>query len=80
MKTIVMNRLKLGYSEKHGWQNYLNVVKKEMMIHVKRFIINDMISKLTFTEEGKVTIKRRKAFYFANSGLVDHEGKETIFG
>ncbi len=39
-----------------------------------------MINKLAKTEEGKVTIKRRKAFYFANSGLVDHEGKETIFG
>lgn len=39
-----------------------------------------MIDLLSTSSEGNVTIKRRKAFYFANSGQVDHEGKFTIFG
>jgi len=56
------------------------MVKNEMMIHVKRRIINDMISKLKKSEEGGIVIRRRKAFYFANSGMVDHEGRSTIFG
>lgn len=39
-----------------------------------------MIEKLKTSPESSVTIKRRKAFYFMNSGEVDHEGKYTIFG
>ncbi len=39
-----------------------------------------MISKLNVSDEGMIKILRRKAFYFANSGEVDNEGKFTIFG
>jgi len=27
-----------------------------------------------------VEVKRRKAFNFAEKGLIDHDGKETVFG
>ena len=50
------------------------------MTHVKKKIIDTMISKLKQTDEGTAIIKRRKAFYFLNSGQVDHDGKHTIFG
>lgn len=44
------------------------MIKREMMVHIKRKIINTMINKLPVSGEGNVTIKRRRAFYFANSG------------
>ena len=75
-----MNQSESAFAAQYGWQRYLPMVKNEMMLHVKRRIINDMISKLKKSEEGGITIRRRKAFYFANSGLIDHEGRHTIFG
>lgn len=43
-----------------------------MIPSYKRKTINTMIDKLKVTSEGAVTVKRRKAFYFMNSGEVDH--------
>lgn len=51
-----------------------------MMSHAKKSLINKMIEALQTTGEGSVKILRRKAFYFANSGMCDNEGKSTIFG
>ena len=56
-------------------------IKGEMFIHARNKIINKMIDALhSNTKEPDVNIKRRKAFYFLNTGEVDHEGKSTIFG
>ena len=51
-----------------------------MLAHSKKKLINSMIGKLPETGEGSVKILRRKAFYFADSGLMDNEGKCTIYG
>ena len=63
-----------------GWNKYVNMIKSEMMLHAKKKLINKMIDALQTTSEGQDKILRRKAFYFANSGQVDNEGKFTIFG
>ena len=51
-----------------------------MLGHAKKQLIDKMIRSLSTTGEGAIKIMRRKAFYFAESGLVDNEGKFTIFG
>jgi hypothetical protein len=52
-----------------------------MFSHARNKMINKMIDTLASnTKEPDVNIKRRKAFYFLNTGEVDHEGKSTIFG
>jgi hypothetical protein len=56
------------------------VVKTELMTHVKRIMINKLIDGLKATGEGALTVRRRKAFYFAETGLVDHDGLHTVFG
>ena len=66
--------------ERAGWNRYIDMIKEQMFSHSKKKLINNMIDKLPTTGEGGVTIKRRKAFYFVNSGQVDNEGKHTIFG
>jgi hypothetical protein len=44
-------------------------------------MITKMIDALpSNSNEPDVNIKRRKAFYFLDTGEVDHEGKSTIFG
>ncbi|CDW73494.1 UNKNOWN [Stylonychia lemnae] len=80
MSTSLIIKNGLTLVPKIGRQRYLDLIKNDMMTHVKRKIINTMISKLKSTEEGAAKIMRRKAFYFMNSGQVDHEGKFTIFG
>jgi hypothetical protein len=51
-----------------------------MLPYYKKKTINMMVDKLKTTGEGAVTIKRRKAFYFKESGECDHEGRFTLFG
>lgn len=57
-----------GLQEKLGWNNYITMIKNEMLGHAKKRLITKMIDQLPTTGEGGVTIKRRKAFYFSNSG------------
>jgi hypothetical protein len=67
--------------ERMGWNCFISHIKGEIFSHAKKKLINKMIEALpTDGSEPSVKILRRKAFYFANSGQVDNEGKSTIFG
>ena len=46
----------------------------------KREILNSMISALPTGDRFEVTVRRRKAMAFAETGACDHEGVHTIFG
>ena len=46
----------------------------------KREILNAMISGLPCGDRHEVTVRRRKAMAFADTGACDHEGVHTIFG
>ncbi|CDW82480.1 hect e3 ubiquitin [Stylonychia lemnae] len=46
----------------------------------KREILNSMISVLPCGDRYEVTVRRRKAMAFADTGACDHEGVHTIFG
>ena len=63
-----MGRNKMISFDKYGWHLYLKMIKREMISHYKRKTVNAMIDKLNTTSEGSVSIKRRKAFNFINSG------------
>ena len=80
MNSTAMGRHNMIFAQKYGWHLRMNILKREMMQYLKQRIINKMIEKLKTTSEGAVTIKRRKAFYFMNSGEIDHDGTHTIFG
>lgn len=51
------------------------------MSHAKKRLLDEMIkNRLKVTGEGAVTIRRRRAFNFIESGQVDNEGRFTVFG
>jgi hypothetical protein len=48
--------------------------------YMKKEIVNSAIQSLPGGERISVTLRRRKAYAFADSGQCDHEGINTIFG
>lgn len=48
--------------------------------YMKREMVNNMIGVLPCGDRFELTVRRRKAMAFAESGAVDHEGMHTIFG
>ncbi|TNV74890.1 hypothetical protein FGO68_gene13970 [Halteria grandinella] len=80
MNTVTMKRLPKSIQEKYGWNQYVQLIKTEMLSHAKKKLINKMIESLKKTEEAQITVMRRKAFNFKESGQCDNEGKCTIFG
>jgi hypothetical protein len=44
------------------------MIKNEMLSHSKKRLIQKMLDGLKKTGEGQVTIRRRRAFTFINSG------------
>ena len=79
MNVVSLRRMP-GLQEKVGWNRFMAMIKHDMISHAKSKLINKLIENLSSTSEGSVRVMRRKAFNFINSGLVDHEGKSTIFG
>lgn len=68
MYTVSMKRLSKSIQEKVGWNQYVQLIKVEMLSHAKKKLINKMIESLKKTEEAQITCMRRKAFNFKESG------------
>jgi hypothetical protein len=57
-----------------------NKIVKTFTISMRSQMLKTLIESLPTGDRFELTIRRRKALAFADSGTCDHEGDKTIFG
>lgn len=71
-------------SMKHSLPDSLPVLRKKLLANlpgfIKKALVKNLIDELPTYDRTELTIRRRKAMEFAETGACDHEGTHTIFG